>query len=56
MKINHFEELTDQQINKDKNMVMGAIKRLGLLKGEHPLSNFVREKFPIYWEEALHTL
>ena len=56
LKINHFEELTDQQINKDKNMVMGAIKRLGLLKGEHPLSNFVREKFPIYWEEALHTL
>ena len=43
-------------ISKDRNMVMGAIKRLGLLKGEHPLSNFVREKFPIYWEEALHTL
>lgn len=56
LKINRFEELSDSQINKDKNMVIGAIKRLELWKGEHPLSNFVQEKFPVYWEEALHTL
>lgn len=53
--INHFEDLTDMQKNKDKNMILGAIKRLELLKGEHPLSGFVKEKFPVYWDEALHT-
>lgn len=56
LKINHFEELSDAQIRKNKNMVMGAIKRFGLLQGEHPLSGFVKETFPAYWEEALHTL
>lgn len=56
LKINHFEELSDEQIRKDKNMVIGAIKRLELLKGGHPLSGFVKEKFPAYWEEALRTL
>ena len=34
-------------------MVMGAIQRLELWKGKHPLSGFVQEKFPAYWEEAL---
>lgn len=56
LKINHFEKLSEEQRNKDKSMVIGAIKGLGLLKGEHPLSNFVQEKFPAYWEEALRTL
>lgn len=56
LKINHFENLSAEQIRKDKNMVIGAIKRLELLKGEHPLSGFVKEKFPAYWEEALQTL
>ena len=56
LRINHFENLSQEQIAKDKNMILGAIKRLELLKGEHPLSGFVKEKFPIYWQEALHTL
>ena len=29
LKINHFEELSDAQIRKNKNMVIGAIKRFG---------------------------
>lgn len=56
LKINHFENLSNEQIEKDRSMVIGAIKGLELLKGEHPLSNFVQEKFPAYWEEAQHTL
>lgn len=52
--INHFENLSEKQKQKDKNMVLGAIKRLNLLKGEHPLSNFVSIKFPEIWEEAQH--
>ena len=51
--INHFENLSEEQKGKDRNMILGAIKRLELLKGEHPLSNFVSEKFPEIWEEAL---
>lgn len=53
LKINHFTERSDEQKKKDKNMVMGAIQRLELWKGEHPLSGFVQEKFPAYWEETL---
>lgn len=56
MKINHFETLSDEQILRDRNMVIGTIKRLELWKGEHPLSGFVREKFPVYWEEALKSM
>ncbi len=53
--INHFEDLSDERMMKDRNMVLGAIKRLELFKGEHPLSGFVKEKFPSFWEEALRT-
>lgn len=56
LKINHFDDLSDDQICKNRNMVIGAIKRLELWKGEHPLSNFVQEKFPVYWKEALQML
>lgn len=56
LKINYFEKLSEEQISKDRNMVLRTIKRLELWKGEHPLSGFVQEKFPAYWEEALRTL
>ncbi|MCL2401450.1 MAG: hypothetical protein FWC90_02270 [Oscillospiraceae bacterium] len=52
--INHFENLSDEQKRRDRNMVLGAIKELELLKGEHPLSAFVSAKFPEIWEEALN--
>lgn len=51
--INHYENLSDEQKRKDKNMILGAIKRLELLKGEHPLSSFVSSKFPEFWDEAM---
>lgn len=51
--INHYKNISDEQKRKDKNMVIGAIKRLELLKGEHPLSSFVSSKFPEFWDEAL---
>lgn len=51
--INHFETLSDAQRARDKRMVLSTIKSLELYKGGHPLSAFVREKFPEYWEEAL---
>lgn len=43
-------------MNKDKNMVLSAIKRLDLLKDEHPMSKFVSEKFPELWSEARRML
>lgn len=39
---------------KNVDVVENAYERI--LQYEHPLSNFVQEKFPVYWEEALHTL
>lgn len=54
--INRYENLSDERIRKDRNMVLGTIKSLNLLKGEHPLSNFVKEKFPEYWEESINLL
>jgi hypothetical protein len=52
--INHFETLTDKQKVKDRNMILSAIKRFDLLKGEHPLSNFVHDKFPEIWKDAFN--
>ena len=51
--INHYDNLSDRQKERDRNMVLGAIKRMDLLKGQHPLSGFVAEKFPEFWREAL---
>jgi len=52
LRIHHFEERTNRQKERDRNMVLGTIKRLELLKGEHPLSGFVASKFPAIWQEA----
>jgi len=49
----YYENLSDERKRKDRNMVLGAIKRLDLLKGEHPMASFVASKFPGLWEEAL---
>ena len=54
--INRFETLTEEQKARDKRMIMREINRLELLKGTHPLSGFVRETFPVVWEEALRAL
>lgn len=53
--INHFESLSEVQKARDRNMVLGAIKRLDLLSGEHPLSDFVAARFPALWDEARMT-
>jgi len=54
--INRFEELSEHQKLRDRNMVLGAIERLDLLAGEHPMAGFVAERFPQLWQEALHDL
>ncbi len=41
-----------EERRRDRNMVRGAIRRLDLLRGEHPLSGFVSGTFPEWWEEA----
>ncbi len=51
--IRRFDDLTEQEHTMNRNMVLGAIKRLNLLKGDHPLSAFVEKHFPTLWIEAL---
>ena len=53
LRINRFESLTKTQRQKDRNMILSAIRRLELLKGTHPLSSFVSQTFPELWEEAI---
>ena len=52
LRIHRFETLTDQQKEKNRNMILGAIKRFELLKGEHILSDFAAATFPELWREA----
>ncbi|MDD5190472.1 MAG: hypothetical protein PHE50_05455 [Dehalococcoidales bacterium] len=51
--IHRYENLTEKQKTSNRQMVRGAIKRLDLLAGKHPLSPFVKEKFPDLWEEEV---
>jgi len=50
--VNRFEALSDKRKEADERMILGAIRRLNLLAGKHPLSGFVMEKFPQLWEKA----
>jgi len=52
--VNRYENLTDEQRRRDRNMVLYAIKKYNLLEGLHPMSGFVQEKFPSVWDEAIH--
>lgn len=52
LRIDRYTDLTDEQRRKDQNMVLNAIRRLDLLKGNHPLSAFVAQKFPEWWRQA----
>ena len=52
LRIRHYEDLTVEERRRDRNMVRGAIRRLDLLRGEHPLSGVVSGTFPEWWEEA----
>jgi len=51
--INRYEQLSDEQKRKDRNMILRTIKERELLNGGHPLSGFVAAKFPELWAEAL---
>jgi hypothetical protein len=50
--INRYEDRSAAQIQRDQKMVLGAIKRFGLLDGGHVLSAFVAARFPHLWDEA----
>ena len=54
--INRFENLPNEVRDKERNIVINSIKNLELWKRERPLADFVFEKFPDLWEEALRTV
>ena len=54
--INRFDELSDEIRRREQKMVLDSIRNLELWKMERPLSDFVAEKFPDLWEEALRSL
>jgi hypothetical protein len=54
--INRFENLPEEVKNREKQIVLNSIKNLELWKRERPLADFVSEKFPDLWDEALRSL
>lgn len=53
MVIRRFEQLTQGEHDSNRKMIMNGIKHLNLLEGTHPLSPFVKEKYPELWEVAI---
>lgn len=51
--LHRFEELTEKQRESNTRMILNSICDLKLLEGKHPLSGFVKEKFPELWNIAL---
>jgi len=54
--INRFDALADEVKDRERRIVLESIKNLELWKRERPLSDFVAEKFPDLWDEALRSL
>lgn len=54
--IRRFENLTQKEHDSNKRMVLNTIKRLNLLAETHPLSSFVKEKYPDLWEQSLREI
>lgn len=50
--IRRYHELTEKEHVSNVKMIAGAITRLGLHSGNHPLSAFVMDKFPNIWDEC----
>ena len=50
--INRYETLSGEQKQKIEGIIFNEIKQKELLKGNHPLSGFVAEKFPELWAAA----
>jgi hypothetical protein len=50
--INRYETLSERKRESEYRMILSTIEDLDLLRSNHPLAPFVREKFPAIWEEA----
>lgn len=50
--INRFENLTQDMHDGRTRTILRTIKNLNLLEEKHPLSVFIKEKFPDLWEQA----
>ena len=51
--INRYESRSEEQKLRDDSMILGEIKSKNMLNGLHPLSRFVKEKFPELWAKVL---
>ena len=50
--IRRYEDLSIREHTSNRNMILGCIERLDLLNEKHPLSAFVKKRFPNLWEDA----
>jgi len=54
--IERYETRSGDDYAGDREMVLSAIKRMNLLKEEHPMAPFVKETFQACWKEALESV
>ena len=50
--IERYEDRSQDDYAQDREMVISAIQRLKLYEGKHPMTPFVKETFPMWWDEA----
>jgi hypothetical protein len=51
--LRRYDDLDEQEHNKNNKMVLNAIKRMNLIEEENEYSIFVKEKFPEIWNMAI---
>jgi hypothetical protein len=51
--IRRFEGLTQEVHDGRSRTVLRTIKNLNLLEEKHPMSQFIKKKFPDLWEQAI---
>ena len=52
--LNLYDNLTSKQHASNKNMVQNFIKDAGLMQSNNVYAEFVKEKFPKWWEQMLY--
>jgi hypothetical protein len=51
--IHKYENLSEEQLQREKRMILSVIKNQNLIANESPYKNFIIEKFPVIWVEAI---
>jgi hypothetical protein len=54
--IHKYENLSEEHLKCERRMILSVIKNQNLITTESPYKDFIIEKFPAIWEEAIRLL